>query len=86
MKSLHQCKCAQTTTKITTDNEIKVEMATRLVLLEVTLNGTNLDFSLLNDRAGKSKAEQLNLDAKLDKRRFFWQLKFGFLTFYLIKY
>lgn len=53
-----------------TGNEIKVEMATSLVMPEVTLNGANPDFLFLNYIAGKNKAEQLNLDAKLDKRRF----------------
>lgn len=64
------CKRAQITTKIITGNEVKVEMANRLLLPEVTLNDVNPDFLFLNDIAGKSKAEQLNLDAKLDKRRF----------------
>lgn len=71
MKSLHQCKCAQTTTKLITGKEIKVEMATRLMLPEVTLNGANPDFLFLNDIAGETKAEQLNLNAKLDQRRSF---------------
>lgn len=46
-------------------------MATRLMLPEVTLNGANPDFLFLNDIAGETKAEQLNLDAKLDQRRSF---------------
>lgn len=72
MKSLHQCKCSQTTTKIITGNEIKADVTTRLVLLRVTLNGDNLDFLFLNETAGKNKAELLNLNTKLysDKKGF----------------
>lgn len=65
MKRLHQCKCTQTTTKIIIGKEINTDRATRLVLLEVTLNDANTDFLFLNDIAGKSKTKQFNLDAKL---------------------
>lgn len=66
MKRLHQCKCTQTITKTIIGKEINTDRATRLVLLEATLNDANPDFLFLNDIAGKSKTKQLNLDAKLD--------------------